>query len=141
MRLYLDEEKVIPQAAIAVTGAQNLAGIDTKGYSQARVTAHVAAYATDPFTVFKIQTSEASDFSTGVTDLFELNAAGLTAASAADRVVAQSFDIRNANRYLRVTFTKGTGNATVAVHWTLGGAHASPLTATDKGLNSEFVAS
>lgn len=140
MRLYLDEEKVIPQAAIGVTGAQTLTGIDAKGYSQARVTAHVAAYATNAFTVFKIQTSEASDFSSGVTDLFELNAAGLTAASAADAVVAQSFDIRNANRYLRVIFTKGTGNATVAVHWTLSGAQSSPLTAADKGLNSEFVA-
>lgn len=141
MRLYLDEEKVIAQAAIAVTGAQNLAGVDTKGYSQARFTAHVAAYATDPFTVFKIQTSETSDFSAGVTDLFELDATGLGAASAANRVVAQSLDIRNANRYLRATFTKGTGNATVAAHWTLGGAHSSPLTAADKGLNAEFVAS
>jgi hypothetical protein len=113
--------------------------IDTKGYSLAKFLIQFGAVAGD-ITSITVQSSEASDFGSGVVDRLEADAAGITVAEAGAADLGLDADIRNWERYVRIVVVKASSAAVLSATVILGNAHESPITATARGYSAALVA-
>ncbi len=140
MRNYLAETRWVKALALTTaTGDINGTGIDRANYQIAAFRIAIGTVASGSFTSVKIQTSNASNFASGVVDLYEADAATLTAIEAGSKTIGAQLDIRNALRYIRVQIVKGTGNVTADAEVILGHANKSPTTADGRGFDHELA--
>jgi hypothetical protein len=141
MRNYLAEtKKVTAIQPISLAGATSTSVVvDTKGYSLASFLIQFGAVAGD-ITSVTVQSSEASNFGSGVVDRLEADAAAITVAEAGAAVLGADVDIRNWERYVRIVVVKAASAAVLSATVILGNAHESPTTAAGKGYGAELVA-
>ena len=132
MQLQNTRTAVLVASAAAATNADSTGYVDTKGFSEAQVSAvlGVAANATNIPTTLKLSESddtEATNFSDflvgGTTDGFKA-----TAVSASTSIIVRAnLDLRKRKRYIKGTFRAGTGTQLITMVAVLGKAKDSTL--------------
>ena len=141
MRNNLSETKTVtairPISLASATSTSVI--IDTKGYSLAKFLIQFGAVAGD-ITSITVQSSEASDFGSGVVNRLQADAAAITAAEAGAADLGLDADIRNWERYVRIVVVKASSAAVLVATVILGNAHESPITATTRGYSAALVA-
>jgi hypothetical protein len=139
MRNYLAETKTVTAIQpISLAGATSTSVvIDRANYSIAKFLIQFGAVAGD-ITSIKVQSSDASNFGSGVVDRYEASAADITAAAAGATVIGIDADIRNWERYVRIVVVKAASAAVLSATVILGHAHESPTTATKRGYTAEL---
>lgn len=133
----LETKTVAAIRPVVATGTLTSITIDRANYQSGKFLVSIGAVTGD-FTSIKVAGSNASNFSSPV-DLFEANAAAITAAEAGSTVIGRDIDLRNAPRYLQIQVVKASGNAAVAAVAILSNPNATPLTTAELGYGATLV--
>ena len=141
MRNYLAETKTVTAIQpISLSGATSTSVVvDRSNFNIAKFIIQFGAVAGD-ITSVTVQSSAASNFSSGVVDRFEANAAAITVAEAGAAVLGIDADIRHWERYVRIVVVKAASAALVSATVVLGHANQSPTDAGGKGYGALLVA-
>lgn len=120
---------------VAGTSAVNSDIVDTAGYDGVRFIAGFGAITTGAITSVKVQQNDINS-SSGMADL---EGSAITVADDADNKIAISDIIRPRERYLRMSFSRGTQNAVIDfLIVELYRAHIEPITDDTTVLGSEL---
>jgi hypothetical protein len=141
MRNYLAETKTVTAIQpISLSGATSTSVVvDRANFNIAKFIIQFGAVAGD-ITSVTVQSSDASNFGSGVVDRFEADAAAITAAEAGAAVLGVDADIRHWERYVRIVIVKASSAAVVSATVVLGHANQSPTDADGKGYDALLVA-